>query len=377
MTTRFTSDELMGMRAVKKAAAVLLILSLYDHKYPGRAYPVADIAADLDMDPRTVDNACRSLSANGMALFDGRGYVLTMGGRAMLLSPAPQLAESQQEARAAELEMAITDVIDAECADAADGEIPQHPAQNVQPKITARLVLETASGMDGFVEGIDLTKINNLDALSPRLAIGWLAHAYDQRAREGRKYGIKSPSWFLVSKLNDASGAKPAPRYYDHPRAYLPDEYMMSIGLPNRYACEQCEFVFTHRSELDEHAKTHVSAEAEAVQTRLSGWTEEVVIGGAARVEVHDVGGVCDAADAWNRILLALEGEMPSASYQTWVADTVATGMRDDTLTVRARNAFARDWLESRMSEAVNRLASAMLGRAVSVAFTVGSAEEE
>ena len=48
--------------------------------------------------------------------------------------------------------------------------------------------------------------------------------------------------------------------------------------------------------------------------------------------------------------------EMPRASYESWVQDTKALTYKDGRLTIGVRNAYARDWLESRLQSTVSRL---------------------
>lgn len=56
-----------------------------------------------------------------------------------------------------------------------------------------------------------------------------------------------------------------------------------------------------------------------------------------------------DLETLWNETLEALRAETPRASFETWLKDTRAVDYKDGALTVAARNAYARDWLEERM----------------------------
>jgi len=80
---------------------------------------------------------------------------------------------------------------------------------------------------------------------------------------------------------------------------------------------------------------------------------------------------------AWQSILGQLQMEMPRASFDTWVRDTQALSYDGKTLTVCVRNAYARDWLESRLSSTIARLLVGILDQAnVSVEFVVTQQEE-
>src|SRR5512138_3226119 len=80
---------------------------------------------------------------------------------------------------------------------------------------------------------------------------------------------------------------------------------------------------------------------------------------------------------AWQSVLGQLQMEMPRASFDTWVRDTRPVSYQDGTLTIGVRNAYARDWLESRLASTVNRLLATVLNTSVSVHFIVNGNEIE
>ena len=80
---------------------------------------------------------------------------------------------------------------------------------------------------------------------------------------------------------------------------------------------------------------------------------------------------------AWQSILGQLQMEMPRASFDTWVRDTEAISLEGDVLTVGTRNAYARDWLESRLTSTVQRLLIGILKQSMSVQFIERDAPEE
>ena len=82
-----------------------------------------------------------------------------------------------------------------------------------------------------------------------------------------------------------------------------------------------------------------------------------------------------DAARAWQTVLGQLQMEMPRASYDTWVRDTRPMSYKDGLMTVGVRNAYARDWLESRLSSTVSRLLVGIMNRVVNVDFVVSQTE--
>jgi hypothetical protein len=80
---------------------------------------------------------------------------------------------------------------------------------------------------------------------------------------------------------------------------------------------------------------------------------------------------------AWQSVLGQLKMEMPHASFDTWVRDTEALLLDGGVLTIAARNAYACDWLESRLASTVQRLLIGILNQSVSVQFVVRDSPNE
>lgn len=83
-----------------------------------------------------------------------------------------------------------------------------------------------------------------------------------------------------------------------------------------------------------------------------------------------------NAEQAWQTVLAQLQMDMPRASFDTWVRDTRPVGYENGTLTVGVRNAYARDWLDSRLATSVNKILIDTLNSKVSVNFVVSQSEE-
>ena len=83
------------------------------------------------------------------------------------------------------------------------------------------------------------------------------------------------------------------------------------------------------------------------------------------------------AHEAWQSVLGQLQMEMPRASFDTWVRDTQVVSLEDNLLTISVRNAYARDWLESRLASTVSRLLIGIMDQSVDVRFVVGEDELE
>ena len=83
-----------------------------------------------------------------------------------------------------------------------------------------------------------------------------------------------------------------------------------------------------------------------------------------------------NADQAWQSVLGQLQMEMPKASYNTWVRDTRPLFYENGAMTIGVPNAYARDWLESRLASTVDRLLVGILNSSVSVNFVVNQGEE-
>ncbi len=81
-----------------------------------------------------------------------------------------------------------------------------------------------------------------------------------------------------------------------------------------------------------------------------------------------------DAAHAWKSALGQLQMEMPKASFDTWVRDTNLVAYDDGHFTIGVGNAYARDWLENRLTSKAMRLLMGIMNRDVELCFIVSSA---
>jgi chromosomal replication initiator protein len=77
---------------------------------------------------------------------------------------------------------------------------------------------------------------------------------------------------------------------------------------------------------------------------------------------------------AWQAVLGQLQMDMPRASFDTWVRNSDIVSYEDNVFIVGVPNAYARDWLESRLSSKIKRLLSGILNRTVGLRFIVWQA---
>src|SRR5512142_3150874 len=79
---------------------------------------------------------------------------------------------------------------------------------------------------------------------------------------------------------------------------------------------------------------------------------------------------------AWQSVLAQLQLDMAKASFDTWVRDTYPLSYEAGILTIAVPNAYARDWLESRLASTVNRLLIGVMDSNATVNFVVAHADE-
>lgn len=78
-----------------------------------------------------------------------------------------------------------------------------------------------------------------------------------------------------------------------------------------------------------------------------------------------------NANQAWQAALGQLQVEMPKGTFDTWVRDAEMVAYEDGSFVIGVNNAYARDWLDSRLKSTVTRLLTGMMNRTVEVRFVI------
>jgi chromosomal replication initiator protein len=73
----------------------------------------------------------------------------------------------------------------------------------------------------------------------------------------------------------------------------------------------------------------------------------------------------------WQTALGQLQMEIPRSTFDTWVKGTSLLTHEDGSYVVGVGNAYAKDWLENRLSGTVRRILTNLAGRSVEVRFVV------
>lgn len=78
-----------------------------------------------------------------------------------------------------------------------------------------------------------------------------------------------------------------------------------------------------------------------------------------------------NAEQAWQAARGQLQTEMPKGAFDTWVRNAEFVAYEDGQVILGVPNAYARDWLQSRLCSTVTRLLTGILNRTVQVSFVV------
>ncbi|NTU75837.1 MAG: chromosomal replication initiator protein DnaA, partial [Anaerolineaceae bacterium] len=78
-----------------------------------------------------------------------------------------------------------------------------------------------------------------------------------------------------------------------------------------------------------------------------------------------------NAQQAWQTTLGQLQGEMSKAAFDTWVRSAEVVRYDQECFTIGVQNAYARDWLESRLSSTVSRMLTGIMTKPQAVQFVV------
>ena len=83
-----------------------------------------------------------------------------------------------------------------------------------------------------------------------------------------------------------------------------------------------------------------------------------------------------DARQAWTATLGQLQMDMPKATYDTWVKDTELIEHIENSFSIGVHNAYARDWLENRLTTTAEKMLTGIMDAPQTVAFIIQSSKD-
>ncbi len=78
-----------------------------------------------------------------------------------------------------------------------------------------------------------------------------------------------------------------------------------------------------------------------------------------------------NAHQAWQNLIGQLQMEMSKAAFDTWVRSAELVNYEENIFTIGLQNAYARDWLESRLSSTITRHLTGLMNEKIDVKFIV------
>jgi len=396
-----TSDERKFLQDIENTATLFMLMF--------KIYPTpinADaLAFDMKWDLRKARRKLDDLSSDGFtALMKGQGYVLTSIARRMMVNffgnlialplEAQALAQGVQVQAQQVLESQVVNVVEKTNAHTVRALVEEEDeltiiniendnststssnAQNARADEfpTVRQILEASPILFANFEGKAVSLRNlNLEAIEPEEALAVMAHCYSQRKSDKNPRGLYAPAGLAHTMLQE--GDKARKEFRDAPLEYLPEDYLEAIGLMD-YACDVCNEPFKTRSTLNEHESLLFICQHKCGKRFHS--SEELLAHHHEHAEEDALNAVlvCQPLDpqnrgarAWEMVKTQFEAEMPMASFDTWVRDTQPVEFDGQVLTVGARNAYCRDWLESRLEGKVNAMLIGITNQNVTVRF--------
>ena len=81
-------------------------------------------------------------------------------------------------------------------------------------------------------------------------------------------------------------------------------------------------------------------------------------------------------SQAWQAVVGQLQMEMPKATFDTWVRDARFMKFEQITFVVGLKNAYARDWVENRLTSTISRNLTGIMNQAVDLQFVIAQPDE-
>lgn len=347
MTTLLSPEKVDFARSVKNASAVLIVMMLINQEHPGHSTTADEIRDIIEMDTRTISNHLRSLSARDLALFDGRGYVLVERNALLLgnqaLAPRPVQLQAPQ-AQALLPEPAGSDT-HTPCVLLEEEELNTSDSLNSDSSSSSKSAQFAPNSLPTTLALLEATSVlwhstmttSGLEKKSRRAVIGWIAQAWDQRNH------LRSPQGLIYARL--MADKLPQEKYYDHPRDYLPEEYLIAVGLMQPIEEDSPEPNQPH----------DLPATVEAAPVALEGLPNHVLL--------------------WERSKIPLRNFMNKANFETWAEGTRAVRFDGNVLVVGCRNPYTVDWLTQRFTETIEQILTEAVGQTMQIRFVVVETE--
>jgi predicted transcriptional regulator len=232
MSTLAISPKRVRLYRVLWDRWIIVLRILFDLGAGSHSVRWQAVADTLLVDKKTAQKYLQGLVRDGQIVPTGGGYMLTQAGMDVLLEneqgdilPAggeifPTSGEKVLGNNSQLLK--LVEVVDVNLKTESTTSTPEwgkNPGEIFSPE--ARQALEQVSLL---FDGAEVTTKGLPTYLHAEKVLGWIAYAYDQRAR------LNAPCGLIYSKLKDPSQPSPSIKYMRSPENFLPNDYLKAIG---------------------------------------------------------------------------------------------------------------------------------------------------
>jgi hypothetical protein len=175
----------------------------------------------------------------------------------------------------------------------------------------------------------------------------------------------------VIMAENILSGEKASADWYDESRwTVIPREIRQAGGLANiAISGESCgDAAGSIAEEGDDGPEVRLNSSFFIQgQEKQESQLDDVAI----RITKPDETITTQQEQWWQAAISQMQTDMPYASFDTWVRDTVPVHWENGELQVGTKSTFGKEWLESRLSSTAVRLLSGIANQAITIKFVV------
>jgi predicted transcriptional regulator len=357
MSSQLHPKEVELFRCLKKTAIVLMLLFRLDKPVGER-----EIASILDMYPTTVRTYLRSLSSLGVVTRTHRynGWTLTAGGRQMILGA------SIDETLAAQTGKIKTSVKNSRSSAEISRSLPVAAASlslSFKEESNAAAAAQAGASVKNSRSSVKISRSRysrgmRITKKGDRTATGSARSDPMVRANLEAFASIGLAGNDFVLEICQMDHV--APDYILGQKKRLEAERRYSHGLSltvirsNDYLPEK----YLAREEPDPQSQLFES------ELQLEDEPESIpeIEPDPSIYEPMCPNGMT-ASKAWSTVLGQLKVDMPKSAYDKWLREAVLLSSKGGVFVIGAKDNYARDWLESRLSSTSKRLLSGICNR--------------
>jgi len=214
---------------------------------------------------------------------------------------------------------------------------PPHPPQSLKNETVSKMrLLQSAGVKPDIALKVDQDPATGLDDI-----LANIAYAHDPRI------SARQPA--IILGINLLNGYRPDATYYGDP-ARIPAAILERAGLASLLEPEEPDSIAGDEPDSHPPVEPVVALDPDLDQLITGSFT---------------------ARKAWQAARDQLQMELPKATFDTWLSQAELLDFQDGTFMIGVANAYAREWLESRLTSTLARLLTGICNRSAGVQFVV------